>query len=199
MVLADPSPADGAARRQARRHQDRREPRPRARPVPPHHPQARHQADRFGRHRGLSAHRRRTRRQALRLDCVAARRRYLRSRHSRRGRRGRDPQHHALRGAGARGQVGRTGIGAAGHDFCFPGAQPSRRALQGARRLCHQRRQHDQAGKLHGRRRILRHAILRRCRRPSRRPGPRVCAGGAEILLARIPHRRRLPGAAVPR
>ena len=29
--------------------------------------------------------------------------------------------------------------------------------------------------------------------------GPRLCAGGTEILLARIPHRRRLPGAAVPR
>jgi hypothetical protein len=41
----------------------------------------------------------------------------------------------------------------------FSGAQPARRALQGARRLRHQRRQHDQAGKLHGRRRVLRHAI----------------------------------------
>ena len=63
-------------------------------------------------------------------------------------------------------ELGQTGLGAAGHHFCFPGAQPARRALQGARRLCHQRRQHDQAGKLHGRRRILRHAVLRRRRRP---------------------------------
>ena len=49
--------------RQARRHQDGREPRPRARPVPPHHPQARHQADRRGRHRRQRARRRRARRQ----------------------------------------------------------------------------------------------------------------------------------------
>ena len=61
-----------------------------------------------------------------------------------------DPQHHALCGAGARGQMGGTGIGAAGHHVRIPGAQFARRALQGARRLCHQRRQYDQAGKLHG-------------------------------------------------
>ena len=42
-------------------------------------------------------------------------------------------------------------------------------------------------------------AVLRRCRRPSRRQGPCLCAGGTEILLARIPHRRRLPRATVPR
>src|SRR5260221_94503 len=41
MVFADPSSTDGAARRQARRHQDRGEPRPRAWAMPPHHPQAR--------------------------------------------------------------------------------------------------------------------------------------------------------------
>ena len=39
---------------------------------------------------------------------------------------------------------------------------------------------------------FLRHAILCRRRRPSRGQGPGLCAGGAEILLARIPHRRRL-------
>ncbi len=39
---------------------------------------------------------------------------------------------------------------------------------------------------------FLRHAILCRRRRPSRGQGPRLCAGRAEILLARIPHRRRL-------
>ena len=38
------------ARAKAHRHQDGREPCPRARPVPPHHPQARHQADRRGRY-----------------------------------------------------------------------------------------------------------------------------------------------------
>ena len=46
---------------------------------------------------------------------------------------------------------------------------------------------------------FLRHAVLCRCRRPSRGQGPGVRAGGAEILLARIPHRRRLSGASVPR
>ena len=55
MVPADPSSVDGAARRQARRYQDRGEPRPRARAMPPHHPQARHQADRIRRYRGQSA------------------------------------------------------------------------------------------------------------------------------------------------
>ena len=199
MVPADPSSADGAARRQTDRHQDRREPRPRARPMPPHHPQARHQADRVGRYRRQRAHRRRTRRQELRLDCLAARGGNLRPRHPGRGRRGRDPQHHALCGAGARGEMGRTGIGAAGHHFCVPGAQPARRALQGDGRLCHQRRQHDQARKLHGRRQFLRHAILCRRRRPSRGQESGLCAGGAEILLARIPHRRRLSRPSVPR
>ncbi len=61
--------------------------------------------------------------------------RHLRPRYPGRGRRGRGPQHHPLRGAGARAEMGRAGLGAAGHDFCFPGAQPARRALQGARRL----------------------------------------------------------------
>ena len=56
----------------------------------------------------------------------------------------------------------------AGHHLRLPGAQPARRALQGDGRLCHQRRQHDQARKLHGRRQFLRHAILCRRRRPSR-------------------------------
>ena len=171
MVPAGPSSVDGAARRQTRRHQDRRKPRPRARAMPPHHPQARHQADRVGRYRRQRAHRRRARRQELRLDRLEAGGRNLRPRYPGRGRRGRDPQHHALRGAGARGQLGQTGIGAAGHHLCFPGAQPPRRALQGDGRLCHQRRQHDQARKLHGRRQFLRHAILCRCRRPSRRQG----------------------------
>ncbi len=198
MVLADPSSVDGAARRQARRHQDRGKPRPRARAMPQHHPQAEDQADRVGRYRGQRSHRRRPRRQELRLDRLTAGRRYLRPRYPGRGRRGRNPQHHALRGAGARGNLGRARLGAAGHDFCFPGAQPARRALQGDGRLCHQRRQHDQAGKLHGRRQFLRHRVLRRRRRPSRRQEPRLRAGGTEIFLARISDRRGLSGASVP-
>ena len=169
---------------QADRHQDRGEPRPRARPVPPHHPQARHQADRRGRHRrqrARSSPSAGTRAVAAIASRLAARN--LRPRYPGRGRRGRDPQHHALRGAGARGELGQAGLRAAGDHFCFPGAQPARRALQGDGRLCDQRRQHDQAGKLHGRRQFLRHAILCRRRRPSRRQGPRVRAGGVEVLL----------------
>ena len=124
------------------------------------------------------------------VDRLEARSRNLRPRYPGRGRRGRDPQHHPLRGAGARGDLGRTGFGAAGHHFCIPGAQPARRALQGDGRLCHQRRQHDQAGKLHGRRQFLRHGILCRRRRPSRGQGAGLRAGGAEILLARVSDRR---------
>src|SRR6202035_1994136 len=63
----------------------------------------------------------------------------------------------------------------------------------------HQRRQHDETGKLHGRRQFLRHRILRRRRRPSRRQESRVRAGGIEILLARISDRRSLSGTSVPR
>ena len=44
------------------------------------------------------------------------------------------------------------------------------RALQGARRLRHQRREHDQARELHGRRGVHRHPVPRRGRRPPRRP-----------------------------
>ncbi|MHC2496667.1 prephenate dehydratase [Bradyrhizobium barranii subsp. barranii] len=67
---------------------------------------------------------------------------------------------------GARAEMGGAGLGAAGHDFCISGAQLARCALQGARRLRHQRRQHDQARKLHGRRQFLRHAVLCGRRRP---------------------------------
>ena len=73
--------AAGAAGRDARGHQDGREPRPRARPVPQDHPQARHQADRRRRHRGLGARGRRSRRQDARRHRHAARRRDLRPRH----------------------------------------------------------------------------------------------------------------------
>ena len=194
MVFADPPPVDGGARDKAHRHQDGGEPCPCAGPMPPHHPKTRHQADRRGRYRRQRARCLRARRQGGRRDRLAPCRANLRPRYSGRGRRGRGPQHHALRGAGARPEMGRPGFGAAGHDFCFPGTQPAGRALQGARRLRHQRRQHDEIGKLHGRRRILRHAILCRRRRPSRGQGPRLCAGGTEVLLARIPHRRRLSG-----
>ena len=103
---------------------------------------------------GSGADRRRARRQELRCDRLASRRRHLRPRYPGRGCRGRNPQHHALCGARARGEMGGARLGAAGHHLCVPGAQPARRALQGDGRLRHQRRQHDQAGKLHGRRQL---------------------------------------------
>ena len=123
--------APPVARRQgrdARRHQDGREPRPRARPVPQDHPQARHQADRRRRHRGLRARDRRSRRQDLRRDRDAARRRNLRPRHPRRERRGRGAQHHALHRAVARERNGRQrGNGPGRHDLRVPGAATCRR------------------------------------------------------------------------
>ena len=59
-----------------------------------------------GRYRRQRARRRRARRQELRRDRLAAGGRNLRPRYSGRGRRGRDPQHHALRDPGARGELG---------------------------------------------------------------------------------------------
>ncbi len=64
-------------------------------------------------------------------------------------------------------EVGAARQGQGHHHFRLPGAQPARRALQGDGRLRHQRRQHDQARKLHGRREFLRHAVLCRRRGPS--------------------------------
>ena len=71
--------ADGAIKgATAGGHQDRGEPRPRARPVPQDHPQARHQAGGGRRHRGLGARGRGGRRHDPRRHRVAARRRDLR-------------------------------------------------------------------------------------------------------------------------
>ena len=53
-----------------------------------------------------------------------------------------------------------AGNGRVDHHLRLPGAQHAGRALQGDGRLRHQRRQHDQAGKLHGRRQLHRHAVL---------------------------------------
>ena len=55
-------------------------------------------------------------------------------------------------------------------DLCVQRAQRAGGALQGAGRLRHQRRQHDQARKLHGRRPFHRDPVLRRCRGAPRRP-----------------------------
>ena len=57
----------------------------------------------------------------------------------------------------------------------------------------HQRHQHDQARKLHGRRQLHRDAILCRCRGPSRRAPPRPRPRRAALLLGRGAAPRRLP------
>ncbi len=124
---AGAAPVARRQRRQARRHQDGREPRPCARPVPQDHPQARHQADRRRRHRGLGARDRRARRQDLRRDRDAARRRNLRPRHPGRERRGRGAQHHALHRAVAREEVGAARQGQGRHHLRVPGARTCRR------------------------------------------------------------------------
>ena len=61
------------------------------------------------------------------------------------------------------------GNGPGRHQLHLQRAQPAGRALQGARRLRDQRRQHDQAGELHGRRALHRHPVPRRGRRAPRR------------------------------
>ena len=66
-------------------------------------------------------------------------------------RRGRDAQHDPLRRAVEGPALGAGRRRAGGDDLRLPGAQRAGRALQGARRLRHQRRQHDQARELHGR------------------------------------------------
>ena len=178
----------------------RAEPRPRARPVPPHHPQARRLGRGRGRHGGLgalsspssairSAARSRSRLAAeiYGLDILAE------------NVEDEDAQHDALRHPVARGGA-RAGRQRPGHHLLhLPRPQRAGRALQGARRLRHQRRQHDEAGELPARRKILRHAVLRRRRGPSRRPQSEARAGGAGVLLRRVPHRRRLSGKPLPR
>ena len=91
------------------------------------------------------------------------------------------------------------GNGHGRHDLRVPGAQHAGRALQGDGRLRHQRRQHDQARKLHDRGQFLRHAVLCRRRGSSRRPRAGARAGGAGVLLQGDEDPRRLSGASVPR
>ena len=118
----------------------------------------------------------------------------------RRRRRGRGPQHHPLRGALPRAASRRrAGNGPVVTTLHLQRPQPAGRALQGARRLRHQRRQHDQAGELHGRRRVHRDPVPRRGRRPPRRPRAAQRARGAGVLHHRREDprrlsRRRLPG-----
>ena len=81
------------------------------------------------------------------------------------------------------------------HQLRLPRPQHAGRALQGAGRLRDQRRQHDQAGELHGERRLHRHLLLRRGRRPARgcSPGPRLRGAGLLLRALRDPGRLRRP------
>src|SRR5262249_25149470 len=65
----------------------------------------------------------------------------------------------------------------------------------GARRICHQRRQHDQARKLHGRRPVCRDPVLRRCRGPPRRSPAGAGARRTAVFFDRGQDPRGLPGA----
>ena len=193
MVLADPSSVDGAARRQAGRHQDRRKPRPRARPVPPHHPQARHQADRGGRYR-------RQRRASSPNAATRAAPRSPRSWPPRstastswpRTSRTRPTTPPASWCWRARPTGPAQGSGPLVTTFVFrvrnlPAALY--KALGGfATNGVNMTKLESYM--VDGN--FFATAILCRCRWPSRRQEPRLRAGGAEILLARIPHRRRL-------
>ena len=84
-----------------------------------------------------------------------ARREDLRPANPQKRRRRRQAQHHPLRRARAQAEMGEPQGAARGHHVRVRGAQYPGRAVQGPGRLCHQRRQHDQARELHGRRQLL--------------------------------------------
>ena len=102
------------------------------------------------------------------------------------------PQHDPLRRSVERRALDAGGRRAGGDDLRLSRPQRAGRALQGARRLRHQRGQHDQARKLHGRRRVHRHPVPRRRRRPPEGSAARAGARGAQVLLPRSAHSRRL-------
>ena len=67
---------------------------------------------------------------------------------------------HPVHRAFSREEMGQAGNRQSRHDLCVQGPQRSGSALQGTRRICDQRRQHDETRKLHGRWKLLRHAVL---------------------------------------
>ncbi|CAA9283620.1 MAG: Prephenate dehydratase, partial [uncultured Craurococcus sp.] len=170
----------------------------RARPGAEHPEGARpHPGDRGG-YGGCRADHRRTGRHRGCGDCQRARRRDLRAQHPPAQCRGCGAQHHALlcllpdaEGAGG----GDAGLR---HHLRLPRAQHPGGALQGAGGLRHQRREHDQARELHAGRRVHRHAVPRRCRRPSGGGAGAAGAGGAGLLLAGAEAARHLSGAPLP-
>ncbi len=87
-------------------------------------------------------------------------------------------QHDALLGHGPRRGRSRPRLGARDHQFRLSRAQRSGVALQGHGRLCHQRRQHDQAGELSGRGTLPRRPVLRRGRGTPQTPQLGAGLGG---------------------
>ena len=124
--------------------------------------------------------RRRSRRQGTRALAALASElaaRDLRARGAGAARRGPAEQHHALPGDGARAAAGADRGG--DDDLRLPGPQHPGGALQGDGRVRDQRRQHDQARELHGRRPVHRDAVLCRHRGASGRAAGGAGAGGA--------------------
>ncbi len=175
---AHPLPSDGAARHPAGGHQVGAQPHPCARPVPQDHPPPSLEVACRRRHRWRRAAGRRGGRSDHGGAGAAPGGRALRARHPRRERRGHREQHHPLRRAVEGEGLGAAPRPAAPHDdhLHLPRPQRAGRALQGARRLRHQRRQHDQAGELPARRQVLLHPVLFRHRGPPRRPPRRARA-----------------------
>jgi hypothetical protein len=96
--------------------------------------------------------------------------------------RGSRHQHHALPHHVARARHDAARRSRHDDHLRLPGPQHPGRALQGDGRLRDERRQHDQAGKLHGRRLVHRDAVLRRYRGPPRGPQRATGAGGAGVF-----------------
>ena len=113
--------------------------------------EARDQGRRRRRYRGRGARGGRGRRRDPRGAGDGAGGENLRPANPQEGRRGREAQHHALHRARPQAEMGEPQRTARDHHVRVRGAQHPGRALQGAGRLRHQRRQHDQARKLHGR------------------------------------------------
>ena len=110
-------------------------------------------------------------------DRIEARSRNLRPRHTERECRGRIRiRRRALSSSRERKNGREPGQGKVVTTFVFRVRNVPAALYKATRRLRHQRREHDQARELHGRRQFLRHAILRGRRGPSRRPRTRVRA-----------------------
>ncbi|CAA9217794.1 MAG: Prephenate dehydratase, partial [uncultured Acetobacteraceae bacterium] len=175
----------GAARRDALHLEARAQP-PRGAGAGARHPaRASVDAGDRGGHGRRRAPRRRDGRGGGRGHRQRPRRRDLRAAHPAPQRGGRVAQHHALLRLRPRAADAPAGCAGLRDDLRFPRPQHTRRALQGAGRFRHQRREHDQAGELHARRRVHRHAIPGRRGRPSGAPRGEAGAGGVGLLLAR--------------